>query len=326
MVKEVKVVTPLREARSVRIEEGVTLAPEEKGAVCAGISAPLVQWYVEENQVVKKGQAIAYLDPIDYQMNLQQAEAGLAALAAQLAGVEKSHARLRTMVDSGVAPRSQFDGLDAQYEALKKQIESTEMGIELARRMVSKSTVRAPFSGVITHRITPVGSFVNHAMPQAGNIALLEKIDRLKASLTVSEIFYDEIEPQGSISFFIPTLNKTVKTAIHSKGKSINELKQFSVIGLVDNAEQQLPAGVFALATIESKKKERIIVPPTAVKNTGARLGEVYSIEGERVVATTVATGFPFEDGIEIIGEVPERIVADVSAVRPGETVRVIEP
>jgi|GEM_PF-1148511 len=326
LMKEVQVIKPEIKSLSVTIEEGVTLAPEEIGSVTAEITAVLKKWNVEENQKVKKGEVIADLDPIDYQINLEQAKANYAGVKAQFASVEKDYYRMKSLVESGNVPQQQFDAIEGQYKAMQAQLQAMENGLKLIKRKVNKSRIRAPFDGVISKKLVPLGNFIMISMPGSGDVAQIEKIDRLKASINISEMFFNEIDNAEEISFFVPSLNQKVEGKISSKGKSINALKQFSVISYIDNKDNSIPAGVYAMAVVKTKPKERTIVPATAVKNLGNRLGEVYSVVDDKIVAHQIVIGFPFETGMEISGDIPQTIIKDLSNVRVGEKVKAIQP
>ncbi len=319
--KQVLTVAPTQEKRALAVEEGTTLSPEESATVSAEITAILKKWHVKENQRVKAGDPLATLEAIDYQISLANAEAGLTGLQAQYSAVEKNYERMKSLLESGSIPQSQFDGAEAEYKALKNQIKATEAALRLQRRRLAHTTVRAPFDGVVTKKIAPLGKYIMSSMPGGGDICTMEKIDRLKATINLSESLFEEIDENSQLELYIPVLNRTVKSSIDSKGKSINAMKQFSVIAYLDNLDNTVPAGVYAVARLRSEERERILVPPTAVKTTGNRMGEVYAIENGKVVTRVVAIGHPFEDGLEVKGEVPQRVIKDVSNVEPGETV-----
>ena len=320
--KQVLTVAPQRDTRSLFVEEGTTLSPEESATVSAEITAVLKKWHVGENQRVKAGDPLATLEAIDYQITLANAEAGMAGLQAQYSAVEKNYERMKSLLESGSIPQAQFDGAEAEYKALKNQIKATEAALSLQRRRLANTTVRAPFDGVVTRKIAPLGKYIMSSMPGGGDICTMEKIDRLKATINLSESLFEEIDEKAELEFYIPVLNLTMKGSIDSKGKSINAMKQFTVISFLDNPDNRVPAGVYAVARLRSPERERVIVPPTAVRTTGNRMGEVLAIENGTVKAHVVAIGHPYEDGLEVKGDVPARIVKDVSNVQAGETVK----
>lgn len=321
VAKEVRLVEPLRKKRAVTIRESVTLAPEEKGAVASEVGGTVLKFHVEENQRVKKGQIVATLDATDYILGLEQARAGVAALEVQYAGLGNDYQRLKGLYEKGAASKQQIDGIETQYNALEKQIEANRKAVSMMEKNVAKTQVRAPFDGVITRKKLAVGAKTVTMMPDSADVAFIEKTDRLKVNMQISELYFGEIGPGDPVSFSIPALGRTVEAKIHSKGSSLNDMKKFSIIVYIENRDMTIPSGISAIATIKTKEKERIIVPPTAVRTAGERNAEVYTIDNGVVAARSVITGFPFEEGLEVSGDIPARIVSDASLVKPGEAV-----
>lgn len=325
LTKKVLLVSPKKITRAVEISEGVTLKPEEQGVVSADISAPLIKWYVHENQRVKKGQPIALQDDTDYVLALAEATAKIAALESQVSAVEKTYNRMETLKEKGSVTEQQFDEIEAQYKALNKQLEAGNTGIKMLKRRISKAVIRAPYSGIITKKKLPLGYHIIVMMPGSGDVAYIEKSDRLRMELNLSEHLYNEIEEKQTISLFIPSLNRHLDAKITHKGKSINPMKQFSVVSFINNKKGEIPGGVYAIAHITGSNHERIIVPPLALKTGKNGLSQIFTVVGGHIVAIPVASGQIFEDGVEIIGEkIPKHVVADASSVRVGETVETI--
>ncbi|HSA34485.1 MAG TPA: efflux RND transporter periplasmic adaptor subunit [bacterium] len=321
VTKEVRLVEPLRKKGAVTIRESVTLAPEEKGAVASEVGGTVLKFHVEENQRVKKGQIVATLDATDYILGLEQARAGVAALEAQHAGLGNDYQRLKGLYEKGAASKQQLDGIETQYNALEKQIEANRKAVAMMEKNVAKTQVRAPFDGVITRKALAVGGKTVVMMPNSADVAYIEKLDRLKVNMQVSEIYFGEIGPGDPVSFSIPALGRSVEAKIHSKGSTLNDMKKFSIIVYIENKDMSIPSGISAIATIRTRERERIIVPPTAVRTTGDRNGSVYTIDNGVVAARSVITGFPFEEGLEVSGDIPARIVSDASLVKAGEAV-----
>lgn len=321
VAKEVRLVEPIRKKAAVTIRESVTLAPEEKGAVAAEVGGTVLKFHVEENQRVKKGQVVATLDATDYILGLEQARAGVAALEAQHAGLGNDYQRLKGLYEKGAVSKQQLDAIETQYNALEKQIEANRKAVAMMEKNVAKTQVRAPFDGVITRKKLAVGAKTVTMMPDSADVAFIEKLDRLKVNIQISELYFGEIGPGDPVSFSIPALGRSVEAKIHSKGSTLNDMKKFSIIVYIENKDMSIPSGISAIATIRTRERERIIVPPTAVRTTGERNAELYTIDNGVVAARSVITGFPFEEGLEVSGDIPVQVVNDASLVKAGEAV-----
>lgn len=100
--------------------------------VSARINGQVARVYVEENQVVKAGDVIAELDPRDYQVAVENAEAALASAQANAAAANVNVPI--TTVNTGSNLRSADAGLTATYAGVKQ----AEKQLDAARARVAQ--------------------------------------------------------------------------------------------------------------------------------------------------------------------------------------------
>ena len=319
LIKKVQVIKPLKKQISVRIESGTTLKADEESKITAEVSAPLIKWFVEENSRIQKGDPIAKLDSVNYEIQKNQAVANLKSLESRYISVQKDYERIQRLVEKESFPKQQLDQIESQVDSLKSQIVVATEAVELADRMVQKTTVRAPFSGIVTSKKIALGEFV----PAGGkDLITLVKTDVLEAQINVSEMYFGKIDSDSDVTLLLPSIDKKIKGRIKSTGKNIDSSKQFNLIIEIDNRSGSIPAGIYAVAEIVSKKEARLLIPVSAIKETGSNSGEVYTVDAEgKVRKVLVTTALVFEDGTEVRGNVPEFVIKDLSSVSEGETV-----
>ncbi len=98
---------------------------------------------------VSRGQAIAELDPIDYELRVKQAEAGLSQARAQASNAEANLLRVRRLFENDNASRSDLDAADAGADSADAQVDSAAQQLDLARRQVGYTRLTAPVAGAI---------------------------------------------------------------------------------------------------------------------------------------------------------------------------------
>jgi membrane fusion protein (multidrug efflux system) len=322
LIKRVEVIRPLKKKMPIRINVGTTLKADEESKITAEVSAPLIRWYVEENDRIKKRDPIAKLDSVNYEIQKNQADANLKSLESQYATVLKDYERLQRLVEKEAVPKQQLDALEGQVEAFRNQIIVVKESVELANRMVEKTTVRAPFSGVVTVKKVSVGEFVAAG---AREMVTLVKTDILKAQINVSEMFFSKINEKSEITFHIPSINRNIKGKIKSISKNIDNMKQFNIIVNVNNEKNEIPAGIYAVAEIVSIDEDRILLPSSAIKEIGGNKGEIYTVDSEGIVRKIeITTAIVFEEGVEIGGNIPEFVIKDISDTVAGEKVKYV--
>ncbi|MFT7344277.1 MAG: membrane fusion protein (multidrug efflux system) [Lentimonas sp.] len=135
----------------------------------ADVQGKIVKMYVDEAATVKKGQNLIKLDDKLLILQLQTIEAQIEAL------------------DSDVKRYIILSEADAIQGV---QLEKTLFGLKTAKiqrktllETIEKTTIKAPFSGIVTKKMTEIGAFAAPGVP----LIMLTDISSLKFTVNVSE-------------------------------------------------------------------------------------------------------------------------------------------
>ncbi|WP_256261093.1 efflux RND transporter periplasmic adaptor subunit [Shewanella sp. NIFS-20-20] len=111
--------------------------------------------------VVTKGQALAVIEPSDYEADLMQAQASLAqaqaALNEEIARGQVAKIEFKDF-DNGLPPE-----LGLRIPQLKKEqanVKSAQAALKRAERNLERTTIRAPFDGLVRSRQVDLGQYV----------------------------------------------------------------------------------------------------------------------------------------------------------------------
>jgi len=141
-----------------------TIQPQRSVDVSANVIGTIVKLVVAEGQTVQKGDLLLEIDPTEYLATVQELEAAvrqnranLQLAEASLDKAEQDHQRMVKLFEQDlaseeqlVAARTQARVERARVEAARNALESTLATLERARHNLSKVTLTAPMSGVIT--------------------------------------------------------------------------------------------------------------------------------------------------------------------------------
>lgn len=120
---------------NVETSENILIFPEYQGV--------LSNVYVRQGQQVSKGQVLARIDD--------------GGLSSQLAQLETQYALAKTTYERQQRLWDQQIGSEIQLLQAKTNMEATESSVKQLRSQLNKTTIRAPFSGVIDEIITEQG-------------------------------------------------------------------------------------------------------------------------------------------------------------------------
>lgn len=131
---------------SAYISSTANLVAEFEVKVLAEVQGRVLTLHAEEGDRVRKGQVLATLVPDDEQINVKKAE--LKESNARLA-----YERASDLVAKELISREEYDKLEIEYQIAQQELAEAEWAL-------SKTSIRAPFSGQLTQRMTQVGQHV----------------------------------------------------------------------------------------------------------------------------------------------------------------------
>ncbi|MDR5738665.1 HlyD family secretion protein [Caballeronia sp. LZ016] len=122
--------------------EVVNIAPDVSGAV--------VQLPVRDNQYVKKGDLLMEIDPSHYQIAVEQAQANVAARAAELR-MRRADAARRADMDSLVVSREARENASQTASTAAAQLQQAEAALDAAKLNLARTKVYSPVDGYVTN-------------------------------------------------------------------------------------------------------------------------------------------------------------------------------
>jgi RND family efflux transporter MFP subunit len=147
---EPELVRPVRYARVVpqgameaRTYSGSTKAELETD-LSFKVGGNLILRDADVGDAISVGQLVAQLDPTDYQVRAQEAEAGLARARAELRNAQANYERTRDLYENRNASRSDLDAARAGSESAGAQVRAATQRLEAARLQLSYTRLSAP--------------------------------------------------------------------------------------------------------------------------------------------------------------------------------------
>ncbi len=152
---------------------------EEEAEVAPRISAEVLEVLVREGDHVRRGQAIANLDPRELEDAVAEAEARVEsareALAAAQTGLSvqtDATARDRTLFDAKAISKEQYDrsvaveaGARAEQRAAASGLDVANEALDAARTRLGYARLKAPFAGNVARRLVDPGDLAVPGRP-----------------------------------------------------------------------------------------------------------------------------------------------------------------
>lgn len=296
----------------VMTDQNVLVYPEMSGT--------LYRVYVKEGQKVSKGQLLGSIDD--------------GGLSSQLAQMKTQTALAKTTFERQKRLWDQSIGSEIQYLQAKASYEAQESAIKQMESQVAKSTIRAPFSGVIDDIIKDQGTVVS---PGPGSeVFRIVNLSNMYVEVEVPEVHLSNVTPGKSVEVFLPVLGTTIQTKVRQTGNFINPgNRSFSIEIPVPNKDGAVKPNLTAIAKINDYSNANAILIPQSVVSENAT-GEQYVYltkengSEEEVVAqkTIVKLGKTQGDDVEVISGLTAGdniVVEGARSVRDNQRVKVLD-
>jgi multidrug efflux system membrane fusion protein len=162
-----------------------TVTPTATITVRPQVSGTIVQVLFKEGQLVKRGQALAVIDPRPLQMALMQAQGQLTRDQAQLANAQLTLGRYKTLLAQDSIARQDVDTQAATVKQLEGVVTSDKASLGTARLNLGYSRVTAPVSGRVGLRAVDVGNVISAG--DANGLVVLTEVAPIDVEFTVPQ-------------------------------------------------------------------------------------------------------------------------------------------
>lgn len=292
---------------SVETKKNILLFPEFSGL--------LTRVYVKKGQSVQAGQLLATIDD--------------GGLSQQLAQIEVQANLAKTTYERQERLWEQKIGSEIAYLQAKANYEGQQKLVSQMRSQVTKTTIRAPFSGIIDDVITEQGTVVS-----AGQTAVfrLVNLSEMYIQADVPEGYLPTVTLNKDVEIYFPVLGETIQSKISQVGNYINpNNRSFKVEVNVPNRQGKVKPNLTAKVKINDYTNTEAILIPQSVISENAN-GEQYiyitnstnkqsEAIARRVIVETGKTQGDFVEIIKGIENGDTIIIEGARSVRDGQLV-----
>jgi HlyD family secretion protein len=263
------------------------------------VSGTIQKLYVDFNSRVKKGQAIAEIDPSLFNASVEQsqgnylsAEANLQKAKITLTDAERTFKRNKTMLADGIISQGDFDTAETTLLSSRVAVKAAEGAISQTRGslMQSKtnlrySTIRSPVDGVVISRAIDVGQTVAASFQTPTLFTIAQDLTKMQIEVSVDEADISRIQLHQKASFTVDSYpEQTFRgevVQIRSAPVITQNVVTYVVVVNVDNSDLKLKPGMTANVSVEVAKKDDVLkLPPGALRFKPKTKGDDTKVKG----------------------------------------------
>jgi len=340
-----------------------TLAAYDQTTVSVKVPGRVKMISIDLGSVVKRGQMIAQIEPEDYRLRVEQAQAALAQARARLglpvdgketkfdpeqtATVRQAKAvlnqarfdrdRALKLVEQGVIARAEFDSVDAAYKVAEGRYQDAleeirnrqgllaqrQSELSLAEQQLIATSVYAPLDGIVQEKRTSVGEYLAAGAP----VVTIVKMDPLRLRAEVPERNAHNVKSGQNVRVTVEGDDNVYQGQIKRLSPVLSEQNRILVVEADVRNNGKLRPGSFAHADIVTGDNSMAVTVPTKSVVVFAGIEKVITVQNGKAVERPITTGRRINEWTEVLAgvKVGEAVVVDPGNLQSGQAVQVVE-
>jgi HlyD family secretion protein len=277
--------------RTAKVERGVIVASVSATGnlsavitvqVGTQVSGTIQRLYADFNSRVKKGQAIAQIEPALFNAQVEQtrgnylsAEANLEKAKVTVADAKRTMERNRQLIKDGIISQSDFDTAQTAHDSALASLKSAEAVViqtrgsyDQAQTNLRYTTICSPVDGIVVSRNVDVGQTVAASFQTPTLFTIAQDLTKMEIDTSVDEADIGRLREGQPVSFTVDAYpeSRFVGTVRQIRNSPVitQNVVTYVVVIVVDNRDLKLKPGMTANVSIETARKENVLKIPSA--------------------------------------------------------------
>jgi membrane fusion protein (multidrug efflux system) len=244
-----------------------SIEPERRADLRAEVSAIVLQVLKENGEPVKRGDVLVRLDETSIRDTLMSAEDAQRAASLAVEQANRQLERLKTLTASGMTSAKALDDAEMARNNAMSELSGARSRVATARQQLARTTVRAPFDGIVSDRKVSNGDTATIGKE------LVKVIDpaSMRFEGAVSADSVSSVKIGQKVNFRVNGYaNQEFAGVIKRIDPAANPVtRQVEVlVGFADNAQPRV-AGLYAEGRVDATASDALMLPESALVRVG---------------------------------------------------------
>jgi HlyD family secretion protein len=279
--------TALPEKRTITQTVKATgyIEPEDVMKIGSIVTGIIYKLYVEENDLVKKGQLLAEIDDGKDDTLVRAAQGELDAAQAKLTYAENYLQRQKVLFEAGHISKNLYEEVSSDYQVALATAATKKANYDQALLLFNRKKITAPEDGLVITQNSSEGETVAITSPATIIYTIAKDIRKMEVNLEIDESTVSDLKVGMTANLsFEAYPHRTFKGKIYSinnsptkKGSAVNYTAAISI----DNSHRLFRPGMSVDATITVAEKENVIaIPSNLFRVSNGALEQIAKVVG----------------------------------------------
>lgn len=279
-----------------------TLTADREARIRAEMSGAVLATNVEQGERVSAGTVLGRIDDASVRDAAISARSAVAQATVAAEQAARELQRSKTLAAAGAIAERDVEGADRASLGAQAQLADAKARLASADKMLRNTVIRSPFAGVVSERAVSPGDIVS---PGSAMFTVIDPRSlRVEASVPTTALA--DVRVGAPVLFTVNGSDRVLEGRVTRVSPMVDpQTKQVRLLASVPNSAGMLVAGLFVEGRVASQKRVGVLVPESAIDQTGIvptimRLkdGKVEKVEVRLGVRDEAASTFEVTTGI----------------------------
>lgn len=332
-IKAIAITTARAETRAVQrnVETTGSLVAWEESQVKSEVAGTIDRIFVDLGDRVKTGDPLARVDTRLFRLEVEQAEAALRVAKenqtrllaevddarANMARAEELHRRELISTQERDRARTAARVAEAQLQGSTAEIQKMEAMLNMSKKKLGDTVIRAPISGAIARRFVNVGEYVAATALPTTPLFSIVALDPLKYTGTVPERYSPDLRTGQTVQLTVEAYGQETFNGRITRLAPAVEVQTRTLVleARIPNPAGRLRPGFFAKGNVLTRRDETVVFVPTEALSYLVGIHKVFVIAAGKAEERIVQPGARQGDFVEITSGVKSGEVVATSNV-----------
>ena len=271
---------------------------------------------------VVKGEVVATLDPVDIKLQIQQLEANFSSRERNYKFLKNEVKRKTGLAERNLSAQIDLDQTIADRDIAKADLAAADAQLKQAKQRLAYTSIKAPFDGVVTQRLSQLGEVVNSDEPIVQLVETANLEVTAQVPLTVYEFLQEGKNLNVSSAFGKDNATIRAIVPVADVRSHLMELR----LKLSEQAKHW-PVGLNVRVAVPQAAMQNLLVVPRDAIVLRRQGNTVFKVGSDNTaMQVPVELGIASGEYIAITGDVAAGdniIIRGAERLRPGQKVAI---